>query len=91
MPFGMHKGRSLAEIPTDYLRWLLRECHNLTPWLRSAVEAQLEFREYRGRRRASPSPDEPDEVPAHLPAVVQRWFREMALRFHPDGAGATRR
>ncbi len=43
MLFGKHKGQMLAEIPKGYLQWVL-ELPKLAPWLRQAVEKELEHR-----------------------------------------------
>ncbi len=43
LPFGMHKGRPFAEVPTDYLLWLWRRS-NLRPPLREVVGRQLRAR-----------------------------------------------
>ena len=39
MPFGKHKGRLLTDIPSSYLRWLLRECDLDPPLRRAVIEA----------------------------------------------------
>jgi len=43
MPFGRHKGTALAELPFDYLRWLV-SLDDLREPLRSAVLDELEGR-----------------------------------------------
>jgi hypothetical protein len=43
MPFGKWRGRELTELPTGYLRWLVREC-NLDDDLDRSVRAELERR-----------------------------------------------
>ena len=43
MPFGQHKGEYIADLPDDYLDWLLTiELHG---WLESAVCDEIERRE----------------------------------------------
>jgi hypothetical protein len=83
MPFGRYRGQLLSDVPTDYLRWCWRTC-DLSPWLRHAIEGELT------RRCGSrPEPD-PSASGAEAGALVrvrtavQAWFREMALRYHPD-------
>jgi hypothetical protein len=39
MPFGKHKGQPLAEVPSEYLRWLTTI--KLSPGLRTAVHTEL--------------------------------------------------
>lgn len=38
MPFGKYRGEILADIPGDYLLWLLRNCRSIKPELRYAIE-----------------------------------------------------
>ena len=38
MPFGMHKGLPLSNIPSDYKQWLLRQS-DIDPYLRKALES----------------------------------------------------
>ncbi len=40
LPFGKHKGRPPADVPADYLDWMLRTC-KLTPGLRGAIRGEL--------------------------------------------------
>lgn len=39
MPFGKHRGTKLADLPNDYLHWLLNKCENLDADLRTALLA----------------------------------------------------
>lgn len=43
IPFGRHLGKPLADVPTDYLGWLLGQ-DNLDPALRAALDAELTAR-----------------------------------------------
>lgn len=43
LPFGRHKGRPPAEVPTSYLNWLIRTV-KLSSGLRAAVAAELQSR-----------------------------------------------
>jgi hypothetical protein len=75
MPFGKHKGKALADIPSSYLGWLLRECR-LSTGVRSAVAAELESRG--GKAPAPPSPKpEPDCRPcgAGPEAISYSWLQ----------------
>jgi hypothetical protein len=40
VPFGKHKGQPIAEVPADYLMWML-SLANLSPDLRTAIKADL--------------------------------------------------
>ncbi len=55
LPFGKHAGKPLAEVPTDYLQWAIREC-KLSSGLRAAVTAEL-------TRRGASTPAPPPHVP----------------------------
>jgi hypothetical protein len=91
MPFGKHKGRPVSEVTADYLEWCLHEFAGLRPWLRAIIEEELERREddwYAQQGRARPNGCNPGGLAAVRP-LVQRWYREMALRFHPDPGGDT--
>ena len=39
MPFGKHKGVPLAELPNNYIFWLLNKAENLDADLRTALLA----------------------------------------------------
>jgi hypothetical protein len=86
MTFGKYSGKRLDEIPIGYLRWLLRECDNLEVWLRLAVEAELVRRGEPPPRSGSGAGHYPP--PVDVRALLQVWFREMSLRWHPDRGGS---
>jgi hypothetical protein len=91
LKFGKHKGRPLEDIPFDYLTWVLREVERLDYWTRQAIEAEL-------RRRIEGTVDERDnhgdgdaaDCPRckAMAQALQKWFREMALKYHPDRGGS---
>ncbi len=83
MPFGRHKGRPISSIPTNYLVWLVENVVFDSEALRAAVEAELSER-YRSRRKTPPTA--PPPTTATHPKI-KAWFRELALRFHPDRCG----
>ena len=39
MPWGKHKGKKLADLPGDYIHWMLNKCENLDADLRTALLA----------------------------------------------------
>jgi hypothetical protein len=41
-PFGKHKGKTLSQIPADYLLWILKNVDHLSDPLRSAIENFLD-------------------------------------------------
>ena len=48
LTFGKHKGLSIEEVDSDYLRWMLRGIPDLSPELRKAIERELDERVHRG-------------------------------------------
>ena len=44
MPFGKYQGIPIQDVPTGYLDWLTTI--DLRPWLRKAVQAELERHEF---------------------------------------------
>src|SRR6516165_10623489 len=41
LSFGQYRGKSVGECPSDYLRWVLANCDNITPNLRRAIRIVL--------------------------------------------------
>jgi hypothetical protein len=58
IPFGKHRGKAPADVPADYLLWLLRAC-KLSTGLRGAIRSDLI------RRGVDPSrlPPQPEAAP----------------------------
>jgi uncharacterized protein (DUF3820 family) len=42
--FGKYRGKTVGEVPPDYLEWALRECSNLSFNLRRAMQLVLDAR-----------------------------------------------
>jgi hypothetical protein len=69
MPFGRHKGRPLAEVPSEYLRWSLANVR-LGSGFRREIVADL------GRRslqEAKAAPDVGEPMPTAEPRTVMGW------------------
>src|SRR5262249_46938814 len=89
MPWGNHRGRFLADVPTDYLGWLTRNCHDERwSWLVAAARRQLDRRaraaEY---ARESHQASEQGEAMADLAEELAEWWRGLVLDYHPDRGG----
>jgi hypothetical protein len=73
MSFGKHKGE---------LVWVVNNCTRINPWLKTAIEQELQ---HRCKKPADVAPGPP---PAPLSDIIRTWYREMALRWHPDRGGS---
>jgi hypothetical protein len=82
MNFGKHRGRAVSEVPTFYLRWCIAECESLEPWLRQAIEEELE------RRRCQFQTGKPPPPQIDWRAVLTTWHRDLVKRWHPDRGGS---
>ena len=87
LPFGKYKGVPLEDVPSEYLRWLLKI--DLYPRTRGLVEDELA-----ARRNGAHGPSlrlcpvNPGEVPIAR-QVVEAGHRSLARVHHPDRGGRT--
>jgi hypothetical protein len=103
MPFGKHRGRLLRNVPADYLAWCVRTLTDLNPRMRQAMryflrrqgwegpEAHDGFKSRESRRHEARGESRRQEAEdaVDVRAVVTSWYREMALKHHPDRGGST--
>jgi F420-0:gamma-glutamyl ligase-like protein len=75
MPFGKHRGKELSNVPDDYLAWVLDNCERISPTLRDAIRARL------GLTPVS----EPNPIDD---ALLNRWYRTLVMKYHPDRGGS---
>jgi hypothetical protein len=80
MPFGMHKGTSLSDLPEDYLHWLWSTVDLKEPLL-SGVADEIDRRSGFGKRTTSTGP------PPLAHQIVERGYRACAKDYHPDHGG----
>jgi hypothetical protein len=81
LKFGKYQGRPLDEAPLGYLTWCLensvfRSASEHEAVMRHVDERLERFRSYDGRR------------PANLDTIIWRWYRQLALKYHPDRGGS---
>ena len=99
LPFGKHRGLRVSEVPTNYLAWMLGECDGLEAYLRIAAREELARRRSTRQGRAMPDDHEPHRATepgtgqqsrsvVDLRSVVQHWFRDLSMRWHPDRGGS---
>jgi hypothetical protein len=93
MRFGQYRGWELSAVPADYLRWCLANLTRLSWSLRVALEDELARRRRPDPSRPPPTPPPPPPpVPrvavADLERLVDRWYRQLVMRWHPDRSGS---
>lgn len=70
MPFGKYKGKSLDQIPLDYVQWLLRE-GNIDSYLREALE----------REKAKQEEQAMQQQPARLPVQPVQPKKDSSTKY----------
>jgi hypothetical protein len=78
LPFGKHRNTPLADVPTGYLQWLLREA-KLSSGLRSAVADELRRRNIRPPAATVPPPPACSRC-GPGPAVCYSWAEDRRGR-----------
>jgi uncharacterized protein (DUF3820 family) len=80
LPFGKHKGQRVADVPQDYLHWLL-DSPRTSAGLKKTISAFLEI-------DVAEDATEPEPVTAAvaLPYVTWLWSQEMNKRYLLDDA-----
>jgi hypothetical protein len=87
MPFGVHAGEPLDNVPYKYLEWMIKELHNIRPELREAIIEQLEFEKVSGTKPIAQS----TSAAVLFPRAVFEWWQLMQERFTDDDAQAVAR
>lgn len=80
MPFGKYAGRTLDQIPTDYLAWVLDHVETLKPTLREAIRLVVfgPGQDFESGRR---------EGIRQAIDTISCWHRKSAIKCHPDRGG----
>lgn len=76
IPFGKHRGQSVADLPTSYLAWLLEECDLKNNNLKEEIRNTLYF-----RMKVL------NVIPDALPDV-KNVYRKLSMKYHPDRGGS---
>ena len=85
MPFGKHRGKDLADVPSDYLDWLLTRAENVAEWLRDAVYEELLVRDLDNTEENGATERGAAVLPLEtLRSQLKAWYREMTMKYHPD-------
>jgi hypothetical protein len=98
--FGKHAGRAVKDTPTGYLCWIVCDCLRIRPSLLLAVVGELRRRgedvdvllRERGdaeRHRRERATQDTDPRPADIRPIIDKWYRQLVLDFHPDRGGDT--
>ena len=85
MPFGRYRGVSLADIPTDYLQWLVSLADLRRP-LRANIRDELHRREAESWDRHGPALHRPCPSPQLAEELIGIGLRSLTTRRHPDTA-----
>src|SRR5262245_3794525 len=98
MPFGKYRGRSLGEIPADYLQWVLAYAQ-IDGSLRWRIEQDLARRPPQFSNRAIVRPcaevdreaewrSFKDSYHRTVREALETAYQEVSLRHHPDQGGS---
>jgi hypothetical protein len=92
--FGKYRGWPIAEVPADYLEWLLDTVEWLKPSQRQALRDELARRRRFRREREDPTPPPVMALPERASLDVAREIiaagrRQLAHKAHPDAGGTT--
>jgi hypothetical protein len=89
LPFGKYKGRRLEDVPTGYLVWVVNHVDRLDPYLRRAIEHELDDR---NPAEAGANSNERHAGDGSLPAawsgIITTWYRQLVRDYHPDRGGS---
>jgi len=94
MPFGCYRGIEVAELPPDYLQWLLKNTKPYPP-LKAAINRALgqEERQYRDPPRASRNTSsetiqiQPEQYQLFA-EIIEAGYKKVAGKKHPDVGGS---
>src|SRR5436305_5310308 len=77
MPWGKYRGILLEDVPANYLRWVLRDCGNVSLHLRRAIQDVLARAGGEPDSAPAPGAARPTTVAACVPVlepVLKTWF-----------------
>lgn len=79
LPFGKHRGKSLCEVPRQYLSWL-----DAQTWFAESYPRLAE-----AVTRSLSGGDDESQTTALATDVLKVWRRTILARFHPDRPGGS--
>jgi len=59
MLFGKHKGKPISEVPTDYLRWMVKGELKLKDWYKQAIHSEIDRRQNGNKQPPANAPHVP--------------------------------
>ena len=98
--FGKHRGQRVADVASGYLTWVVCECLRIRPGLLHAVVGELRRRDEdvdallreradAERHRRERATQDAAPRPADIRPIIDKWYRQLVLDFHPDRGGST--
>lgn len=92
MPWGRHRGRAIADVPSSYLCWVLESANNPERALKEAIKKELGERFGTVRTKiVYETVKGPGQLERRLRPlgreIVQRGYRACAKDHHPDVGG----
>jgi hypothetical protein len=98
MTFGKHKGRSIDDVPSDYLVWCLSNMDLLQPggakfnrvlWeiIRRRLNLPIDLSKVEPVPRVGPRKPDLSES-EKLRKTLRQWYAGLSRRFHPDLGGS---
>ncbi len=85
IPFGKYRGCFVSQLPTQYMAWCLSSLDKLEPYLRLAMRREIS---YRGELEDEAVETQGTRQLGNVKKVVQRCYREMTMKWHPDRGGS---
>jgi hypothetical protein len=91
---GWWAGHDIRWVASGYLWWVVRNVERLEPWQKREIAAELESRHLEAACQYRPREESRRQFEAQIdpvpePSLVDRWYRQLTLKWHPDRGGST--